>query len=410
MRGNEAAGAKRGSLRALAATNFFLADVQTGIGPFIAAYLASVGWQAARVGYLLTLSGIIGVVLQTPAGALVDRIQRKRALLAAGTVGLAAGALMLAFSTRPWTVYAAQAMIGSAAPFLGPALAAITLGLVGPRLFDRQFGVNQSFNSAGNLAAAGAIALVSHQFGNRAIFFFAAALTVPTILSVLSIKGSEIDEAQASGGSKPSNAGGSSIVKVLLEDRALLLLLPCAFLFHLANAAMLPQLGEMLAHGSSRAAAPFMSACIAVTQLTITLLAVSVGRAAGEYGRKPLLLLGFGVLPVRAFLYTVVHGTAALIAVQLLDGVANVVFGVVTVLVVADRTRGTGRFNLVQGALGTAAGIGAALSTTLGGTLISHSGYRLSFLTLGAVALVAFLVLLLALPETRENETSNVPT
>jgi MFS family permease len=182
-------------------------------------------------------------------------------------------------------------------------------------------------------------------------------------------------------------------VRALLRDRVLLLFLFCAFLFHLANAAMLPQLGEMLAHGRARAAAPFMSSCIAVTQLVIMVSAAWVGRLAGRFGRKPLLLLGYAVLPVRGVLYTLVHGTAALIAVQLLDGVANAIFGVVSILVIADHTRGTGRFNLMQGALAAAVGLGAALSTALGGEIVQHAGYSASFLSLSAVAVVALLVL-----------------
>lgn len=189
-------------------------------------------------------------------------------------------------------------------------------------------------------------------------------------------------------------------LRSLASDPTLLLFLACAFLFHFANAAMLPQLGEMLSHGSASSAAPFMSACIIVTQVVIMCSATSIGRFANVHGRKPLLLLGFGVLPLRALLYTLTHWSIALIAIQLLDGVANAIFGVVAVLVIADRTRGTGRFNLVQGALATAVGLGAALSNTFGGKLIQHFSYRISFLSLGTVALGAFFLLLFAVPET----------
>jgi MFS family permease len=189
-------------------------------------------------------------------------------------------------------------------------------------------------------------------------------------------------------------------MQTLLGDRVLLLFMVCAFLFHFANAAMLPQLGEMLSGGSRASAAPFMSACIVVTQVVIMLSASSIGRFANRIGRKPLLLLGFGVLPFRALLYTLTHNKGGLIAIQLLDGVANAIFGVVSVLVVADRTRGTGRFNLAQGGLATAVGLGAALSTSFGGKIIQHFSYSVSFLSLGAVAIFAVLVLLFGIPET----------
>ncbi len=393
---------KRHSIHALEASNFFLADVQTGLGPFVAAYLASAGWAPDRVGFALTLSGIITVILQTPAGALVDKLRAKRAILAIGVAVLACGAVLLSTSTAPWAVYLAQTLIGGAAPFLAPTLAAITMGLVGQRLFDRQFGKNQSFNSAGNVACALVIAVVSHYYGNRAIFLIAVALTIPTILSISSIRKDEIDYELARGGgsAKQEGAAVGAGISSVFRNPALLVFLACAFLFHFANAAMLPQLGEMLSYGSARSAAPFMSACIIVTQAVIMCSATFVGRIANQHGRKPLLLIGFGVLPLRAVLYTLTHWSPALIGIQLLDGIANAIFGVVAVLVVADLTRGSCRFNLVQGALATAVGIGASLSTAFGGKLIQDFSFRVSFLALGTLALAAFLLLLCAVPET----------
>ena len=403
---------KDGSLRALQATNFFLADVQTGLGPFLAAYLAGAGWAPGPVGLVLTLGGMITVMLQTPAGAMVDGLRSKRLILVVACAVLACGAVLLSSTAAPWAVYTSQVLIGGAGPFLAPTLAAVTMGLVGARFFDLQFGKNQSFNSAGNVFCALLIAGVSKLFGNRAIFIAAAILTIPTVLSVLRIKAEDIDYDLARGGRSgnvKNDHDGESIVSALLGDRVLLVFLVCAFLFHFANAAMLPQLGEMLSGGTSGTAAPFMSACIVVTQFVIMCFAPAVGRWANRHGRKPLLLVGFGVLPVRALLYTVVHQKAGLISVQLLDGVANAIFGVVSVLVIADQTRGTGRFNLAGGALATAVGLGAALSTTFGGQLIKHGSYATSFLCLGGAAAFALMLLIFAMPETLRKEV-DTPT
>jgi predicted MFS family arabinose efflux permease len=395
---------KKHSLRALDATNFFLADVQTGLGPFLAAYLAGAGWAPGRVGLLLTAGGILGLLLQTPAGAIVDRVRSKRSLLVVASFLLAIGALLLSLTTQPWAVYTSQLLIGGAGAFLGTTLAAVTMGLVGAKLFDLQFGKNQSFNSAGNVVSALLIASVSKLFGNQAIFITAAALTIPTIFSVLSIRRSDIDSELARGGCKPMNKSkeleAASITRTLLGDRVLLTFIVCAFFFHFANAAMLPQLGEMLTKGAKETAAPFMSACIVVTQIVIMCSAPTIGRYTRAHGRKPLLLLGFGVLPIRALLYTLIHNAAGLIAVQVLDGVANAIFGVVAILVVADRARGTGRFNLVLGGLATAVGVGGALSTFFGGKLIEHYGFRVSFLALGGVAAIALGLLWFGVPET----------
>lgn len=393
---------RKRSLRALEATNFFLADVQTGVGPFLAAYLAGAGWNPGRVGVALTVGGVVTVALQTPAGAIVDSLRSKRAIIVLGALVLGMGAVLLALNTAPWAVYSAQLLIGGAGPLLAPTLGAITLGLVGRKFFDRQFGRNQGFNSAGNVACALLIAGVSRMFGNGAIFITTAMLTIPTILAVLSIRGDDIDYQWARGGSSEGDPipGAEPIHRALLGDRVLAMFLVCAFLFHLANAAMLPELGEMLTKTSKAGVAPLMSACILVTQAIITCTAAGIGRFANAYGRKPLLLVGFGVLPLRAVLYTLTHNTASLIAIQVFDGIANAIFGVVSILVIADRTEGTGRFNLLQGALATMVGLGAALSNLLGGKIVQYGSFRNSFLALGSVAVVAFALLQFCVPET----------
>jgi MFS family permease len=388
------------NLRSVEWLNFFLADVQTGLGPFLAAYLASSGWNAGSVGYALTFGGLVTVALQTPAGAVVDSARNKRLLLAVAMTVLVCGAILLMGHASPVAVYSAQALIGGAGPFLLPTVAAITLGIIGAGSFDRQFGRNQAFNSAGNVFTALLVALLAYKFGYRAIFLTAALFTVPAAISLLAIDGNQIDYAAARGGCKDQHATGAESVFVLAKDKVLLAFLFASTLFHLANAAMLPELGEMLSQGHPRAAAPFMSACVITTQLVIAVSAAWIGKSAGLHGRKSLLLLGFGVLPFRGFLYTLLHHTGALIAVQTLDGVANAIFGIVSILVIKDLTEGTGRFNLAAGALATMVGIGAALSNTVGGLLVQHFSYRASFLGLASIAVVAFALLLIAVPET----------
>ena len=390
------------SVHALDWLYFFLADIQTGVGPFLAAYLAANGWNPRSVGIALTTGGMVTVLLSPMAGAWVDGSRNKRALVAGGVTSLAVGATLIALSTRIAMIGGAQLLIGGAGAILGPALAAITLGIVGQRNFDRQFGKNQAFNSAGNVFTALLLAGVSLLLGLRSLFVVAALLAVPVWLTLRRIDPRSIDNRKARAGADSDAAQERGLRRLLklCADRPLLFFLSCAFLFHLANAAMLPQLGEMLAKGNRREAAPFMSACIIVTQLVIAASASSIGKAAGRVGRKPLLLAGFGVLPIRGVLYTLAHATSALLAIQVLDGVANAIFGVVSILVVADRMRGTGHFNLAQGALATCVGLGAALSTTLGGTLIHRFNYAASFLGLAAVACIAVGLLWLAVPET----------
>ena len=398
---------KQQTLRSLEWLNFFLADVQTGLGPFLAAYLAASGWNPSSVGYVLTFGGLVGVAMQTPAGAVIDAVHRKRILLAVNLGLLVAGAILLMGHLSLWSAYSAQFLIGCSAPFLGPTVAAITLGIVGAAAFDKQFGKNQSFNAAGNVFTALLVAYVSYRFGYRAIFAVAALLAVPAAVSLSCIDARQIDYARARGAIQNLGKVQTEGWSALLKDRILVYFLATAFLFHLANAAMLPELGEMLSKDHLKAAAPFMSACIIVTQFVIAISAAWIGRRAATKGRKALLLLGFGVLPIRGVLYTLTNSVGVLIAIQMLDGVANAIFGVVSILVVKDRTQGTGRFNVASGSLATMVGIGAALSTTIGGVLIQHLGYHASFIGLSGIALLAFAVLWFTVPETLSEHSPN---
>ena len=171
-------------------------------------------------------------------------------------------------------------------------------------------------------------------------------------------------------------------------------------LFHLANAALLPLVGQKLAAAYPKEATAMMSACIIAAQLVMLPIALLVGRTADSWGRKPLFLVGFAVLPVRAVLYTLSDNSFWLIGVQLLDGVGAGIFGALTPLVIADIMRGTGRYNLAQGAVATAQGIGASLSGLFAGVIVDHFGYAATFLTLGAVAAIALIVFAAGMRET----------
>jgi len=395
------------TLRGLDWLNFLLADVQTGVGPFLAICLAGYKWNEQLVGIALTVGGIAGIITQTPAGALVDRFRSKRALIAVGVVSLALGALLIALFPSLWPILIAQVLIGGTSSLFAPAICAISLGIVGSQFFDRRQGRNQTFNSAGNVVAALSMGLVGYFVSNRSIFFFVFILAIPTILTLLLIRPGEIDYERARGGAKSgSNEGPPSKVWSLFKDRPLVIFLICAVMFHFANAAMLPLLGEKLAKGQGRSSMMFMSGCVITTQIVIALLASWAGRKAGPWGRKPLLLVAFAVLPLRGVLYTLTDNTACLIAIQILDGVGAGLFGVVSVLVIADLTKGTGRFNLTLGAIGTAVGIGASLSQTVAGGLVHHFGYHAGFLFLAAVAAAAFVILYFFMPETGNHGVS----
>lgn len=379
----------RATLRGLDLLNVFLADIQTGVGPFLAIYLASHAWNEQQIGLALTVGGVAGIVCQTPTGWLVDGLRAKRGLIGAAIVLLAIAALMIALAPSTGPVLVAQIMIGVASCVFVPAICAVSLGAVGPDRFDARQGRNQALNSAGNVASALVMGWIGYAISERAVFFTVVALAVPTLGALATIRARDIDFDAARGCPAETTADRSS--------RGGLggFLIACA-LFHLSNAAMLPLLGEMLAKGRGSSSMLFMSACVIITQLVISLTANRWAAGARRWGQRRLLLVAFAVLPVRAVLYTLTDAVPLLLAIQILDGIAAGIFGVVSVLVIAERTRGTGRFNLALGAMTTAVGVGAATSQITAGAIAHHLGTNASFLFLSAVGVAAVIASMLS--------------
>jgi len=395
--------------RPLDLVNFFLADVRDGLGPYLAVYLLTVQhWNEAAIGVVMSVGGVAGLLAQTPAGALVDGTRRKRLVVITAAVLVTLGSLALPLVPGFWFVAATQAATHAAGSVFAPAVAAITLGIVGPKAFARRTGRNEAFNHAGNATAATLAGASAYFFGPIVVFWLMSAMAVASVVATLRIPADAIDdrvarglkEGQAEAKEQPSG------FRVLLECRPLLVFAACCLLFHLANAAMLPLVGQKLSLTDKQLGTTLMSVCIVAAQLVMVPMAVLVGAKADSWGRKPLFLLGFAILPLRGLLYTFSDNPYWLVAVQSLDGVGAGLFGALFPLVVADLTRGTGRFNVSQGAITTAQGIGASLSTTLAGIIVVKAGYSAAFLALAAVAAVAFCLYLFAMPETGRREAA----
>lgn len=391
----------RSAERALDGVNFFLADVRDGLGPYLAIYLLAVHkWEPASIGLVMTVAGLAALLAQTPAGALMDRVNAKRATVVIAALLVTGSCVVLPWITSFTLVAATQAVSAVAGTVFAPAIAAISLGIVGPRAFARRMGRNETFNHAGNAVAALLAGGLAYIGGPVVVFYLMAALTLASVAAVLMIPSTAIDHAQARGSpATPERQPGPSSFGMLLRDRTLLLAASCA-LFHLANAAMLPLVGQKLSHTSPALATTLTAACIVAAQLVMVPAAMLVGTRADVWGRKPLLLAGFVILPIRGVLYPLSDAPAWLLSVQLLDGIGAGIFGALIPVMVSDLTQGTGRFNVTLGAVSTVFGLGAALSPGLAGVIVQFAGYDVAFLTLAAIAALAF-VLAMAMPETR---------
>jgi MFS family permease len=396
--------ASRKSERGLDWFTFFVADMQTGFGPFLAVYLTTQKWNQADIGLVLAIGSIAGLISQLPGGWLIDTVpsKRKAAMVAVGGIG--ASALLIALAPSFLGIVAAKLLHVGSSAVLGPAIAAITLGLVGHAAVGPRLGRNARFASIGNGLAAGAMGACGYFISPLAVFLVTAVLAIPTLLALAQIEEAEIDPVRADGGlSGPVTDHVAAGVAMLLRNRSLITLAACVFLFHAANAAMLPLVGAEMTLRSAQWATALIAVCIFVPQIIVALIAPGVGRLAVMKGRRPVLLLGFAALPVRAAILAFNSDPAVIVAAQMLDGLCAAVLGVLVPLSLADISRGTGRFNLAQGIVASVTGIGAALSTTLAGYLAHRFGAHIAFFGLAATAALAFFTVLLAMPETAPN-------
>ena len=392
----------RGSLRGLDWFIFFLADVQTGFGPFVAVYLTTQKWTQVEIGSVLSIGSVVALLGQMPGGAIIDAAKSERLVagLAIATIGCSA----LAYAAWPiFPVIAVAATLHAAAScVLGPAIAAISLGLVGPLAISERLGRNARFASLGNGVAAALMGTVGYLLSSRSVFLVAFVLAIPTLLALMRIREHEIDMACAHGSVPPTAQDAKSTsVLVLLRQRPLLVFAGSILLLQLANASMLPLMAGIVTTRSSKWATVLIAACIIVPQAIVALTSPSVGRKAQAWGRRPLLLLAFAALAVRGFLFATVHDPYLLVAVQVLDGVTAAVLSVMIPLIVADVAFGSGHFNLAQGVVGTATGIGASLSTLVAGYVSDVFGSSVAFFGLAAVAALGLTMIWFAMPETR---------
>jgi MFS family permease len=392
---------------ALDALNFLSADVRSLFGPFVNVFLVTGRhWTQTDVGLVTTASGLLGIALQTPIGAVIDVTRAKRGVIVLTMAAMAAAAAIIFARPTFWPIAIALSILAVAGDAFAPAVSALTLGLVKREQLARRLGRNSAFDHGGNIAIALVAGAVGYAFSQRAVFLMVPVFAALTSAAVLAIPADAINHDRARDLGSDGEAQTAAGYRVLFKTRPLMIFALCAFLFHFANAPLLPLVGQKLALEFPKEATAMMSFCMVAAQGVMLPIAILVGRNADRWGRRPIFLVAFAVLPVRAALYTLSTNAFWLIGVQLLDGVGAGIYGALTPLVIADVMRGTGRYNLAQGAVATTMGIGASVSALFAGEMVDHFGYSASFLALGAAAAVAFVVFVGFMPETREEEAS----
>jgi MFS family permease len=397
-RSRRSANASGSADRALDWFNLFVANIQTGFGPFIAVYLTTQGWTQAAIGVALSVGTITAMLSQAPAGALVDAIERKGRVAAGSVIAFAASALLLAIRPDLLFVYIAEILHGFSSCTLGPAIAAMSIAIAGKTTLGIRLGRNARFASIGNGIGAALMGACGYYLSNRSVFVLTAVLTLPALIALVPLTrlGSPATPLACSG---PMPARES--VWRLLANPHLRIFACCAALFTLANAALLPLAATHLTQRAGDRASLLIAACIVLPQLVVTLVAPAIGRLAEQRGRRPVLLLGFVTLTVRAVLFALIQDPLVIVAFQALDGIAAACFGIMVPLVTSDIAGKSGHYSLSLGIVGIAIGIGATLSTALAGWIGDAFGDPAAFVGLAAIGLAGTGLALFAMPETR---------
>jgi MFS family permease len=390
-------------LWALDLLNFFMADVQTGFGPFVAVYLTAHKWTQGDIGLALSLGSVTAMVSQLPAGAIIDMMRSKRAAAAAGIVAVVAAAVTLAAMPYRFPVLVAEVLHGLASYVITPAIAAISLRLVGHAALGERLGRNASFASIGTGLAAGVMGAIGTYVSSASVFWLTAALGLPALLALWRIApagpANDLPEELLVAAPARRRVDWRGL-RVLFADRRLLVFAGCAVLFHLSNAAMLPLAASEVTKRAEDLANLIIAACIVVPQAVVACASPWIGRHANRWGRRPMLLIGWAALPTRALLLALLPGPWLLVAGQSISGISAAVFGVMLPLVAADLTSGRRHFNLCIGAFGLCSAAGATLSTAVGGWISDNAGQVPAFLALAAAGLVGTLAIWALMPET----------
>jgi len=395
--------AKTRSLKGLDWVSLLMADVKDGVGVYLSVFLLTVHhWSADKIGLVIAAPGLIGILVQAPAGAFIDRTRHKRMLLIVASLIIAVCCLAVVLYSGFYPVLLSQLAVGFTQSVYAPCVAAITLGIVGRAALSQRVGRNESFNHLGNMVAAIIAGVIGRYISYEGIFYFSIIQCVLLVGAVLAIREQDIDHDLARGAATAGEQGASVAgMKELLANRSILVFTIAMALFHFANAAMLPLLGQKMGLADQKNSSLYLSAAIIIAQGVMVFVAKYAGNAS-ENGRKKVLLTAFVLLPVRALLFAFIDNPYALTAIQLLDGIGAGLFGVVSILMMADLSNGTGRFNLLQGVVYSAIGLAAALSSIGAGYVVEHFGYAVGFCTLAGLGVLATIFYWLLVPETKD--------
>lgn len=383
---------------------FFMSDVRPGVGPFLSIFLKSyLNWTTDLVGIALGTMDLTAAISQVPSGLLVDSFKFKRFLIIFACLAISTGCLIIFNYPQLIMVIFAQSLIGIAAAIIPPAIAAITLGLVGRLRFPKRISINETWGHAGNVVTAAIVGILGYLLGLQWILYMVVVFAAASIFFLLFIKPTEINQEVARELSENNDGSHKTPLPIItfLKESYLLVFCLSVFLFHFSNAAQLPLIGQLLSLKNPAITPLFMAGCIILAQMVMVVVAYSTGFFMNVMGRKPIFLLGLAILPIRAVLYILTDNPILLLSIQLLDGIGAGIFGVIGVVIISDIAKGTGRFNFSLGLMALSQGIGASSSNVMSGYVVNNFGFNTGFITLACIAVLGLCFYGIFMPETK---------
>jgi len=393
--------------------NLFIAPLCGGAGAYVAYYFASCRhWHADQIGLLLSIMAISLALAQIPAGLIIDRFSRKNQITAAalGVIALS-WFCMLTFPSQP-VVFISQALIGISCAFFGPAIASISLELVGYDKLGLRLGRSGIFSHIGNMLTAILVGLCTAYMSGQAII---GLLIFFALLAALSALG--ISKRPVAINNTPVPIAANSYSKrfyPLLKGLFGLLSTPgsraftiAALLYTFANASMLPMMVQLISRQGASAASVQLPSSLLLTELVMIPVCFFASRML-HLGRRPLLIVSYIFLVLRGIGFTFIKIPALMVAMQILDGISAGIFGLLLITVIADFCRNTDRFSSTLAAIYMLLTLTNGLSEFSSGMLASSLGFSTTFAILTAVAFIGLMIIVTLLPETREAANSTV--
>jgi len=401
---------KTRSFRALDALNFCNAGIQTGLGPFMAIFYTAVRhWHPGQIGILIACQSLAGVAVQSFVGHWVDESHHKKVLTAAAGGTVALGAVGIVMLPQYWAQILVQLVIGLAVTVFPAVTGAFALGMSGQDELSGRVARNETMTHTGNVAFAVAAGAVGTLLALQGIFVAAAIFAAGMIPSVWFIQERDVNYEAARAGDENGEGDEKerSSWQDLMKDKNILTFTGCIVLYYFANAATLPLVSQILTQAKKGSGSAWqVAAMVVVAEAAMVGVAVVTGKLADQWGRKPLLLIGFASLAVRNALTVVSHNPYYLIGLQAVDGIAMGIYGVLLTLITADLARGTGRFNFLQGAVQSSMGLGGFLSNSLFGWIAKAMGFNASFWGLTIVATAGGALWQMRMPETKPTQAT----